>query len=275
MSDAPNKDGESTETKPQDATPPASTNPADKGDTPDWFDSLDSDSKKELESEAKKKGFKSASDFWKSYREAESKISSQGMSLAEAEKFEKQVAPVINAVWSDPELLKSVQKKLNSNYTSEDSKSEPSNKKSDAKSEPARQSDPETYSVLSNQIAENFEAKVGLSSLDKESIKEVRQIIGKEMAKWAQPGKRIPLKDFGNLLQDAFDLASTRNERLKAILSDKKKPDINASAKMSSDSQFTVDSKGEIQLTTAQTKVAEKMPGGIEAYKKGLKKINS
>jgi len=219
--------------------------------------------------EAQERGFKKEEDVWKSYREAEKKITEMGEELKTYRKFEQDVAPVLEAIWGDEELLNKVKAKLSGQNPVQNLE----NKESGNKKEGGPAVDPEARKVLAQKIIEEFEREKGIVSLDEESKKEIRRKIGREMAKWVDDPKNIPLDRLPALLEDAFIVAANKDDSLKKMLSEisdrQEKTDRAAMPSTSSAGS----SEGEIQLTPEQRKVAERMPGGVEAYIRGLKKL--
>lgn len=259
--------GESSETSPEPQTPPpGDTSPDGEGAQDGWWN------------EAQKRGFKTQDDVWKSYGESEKKITEQAETLKQAEKFEKEVAPVINAIWADEKLLASVRNKLQGtdDTPTPETKPETPDIKSDGKPKdtPSAPSsvDTETRNVLQQQLVNEFETEHGIDRLDDATRKDVRAIIGATMGRWVKPGTTPPLRQLKPLLEDAFTVASSKDEKLKNILKDMP-PVQDPSASMPTMSSSAAPAGDDIQLTSDQEAVAKKMPGGIEGYKEGMKSL--
>ena len=266
--DGANTDAGKSQTSDTQSSASSSSQDAGQGQS-DWWDSLNDATKKEVAAEAKKRGFKGAGALWESYKEANKKISSQGEAIRNAEKFEQDVAPILEAIWSDPDLLKTIQAKFNSNTPQK-----PQNtNKNDGDNKPVNTTDIETRKVVQGQVVAKFEAGKGLDKLDEESQKEVRKIIGSVMGRWVKPGQDIPLDKLEGYLQDAYDVALRRNKKLKDILESGSQGNANAAGEFSSSSSGGSHKSGEVRLTPEQEKVADRMPGGREAYVRGLKKL--
>lgn len=241
--------------------PPSDTTPGGEGSV-GWWD------------EAQKRGFKSQDDVWKSYRESERKITEQAETLKQAERFEKEVAPLINVIWSDDALLNQVRNKLQGTETPNDKPAPKDVKKDDnSNSFPAPSYvDKETRSVLSRQIVADFEKENGIDKLDDDSRDEVRKIIGNTMGRWIEPGKAPSLNQLRPLLDDAITVAREKDKKLNSILKDIPQASDDG-ASIPSQSSSTGMSGDNIRLTPEQEAVARKMPGGVDAYVKGLKSL--
>ena len=218
--------------------------------------------------EAQGRGFKTESDVWKSYREAEKKISQMGEELQTYKKFEQQVSPVLEAIWNDEGMLNQLKKSLGVQENpgqNIENKQESSN---------APVVDKEARSFLMQKVIDDFEEKKGISSLDEQTRKEIRSKIGAEAGKWVGDLRKVPLDKFPTLLDDAFTVISQKDESVKKLLSDISSSQENANrAAMPSTSSVGSGNEGQITLTPEQRKVADKMPGGAEAYIRGLKKL--
>ncbi len=216
--------------------------------------------------EAQKRGFRSQDDVWKSYTEAERKISEQGEALANARRLEEQVTPVLEAIWSDPELLKQLKTRL-------DGKNPPEETSSKGSNPPASQSlaDEQARSILRLQAIEKFETSRGIDKLDSETAKEIKGKLGAKLAQWGMSIDKVPIEALPSVLDDAFIALSGKDEGIKKLVS-------NVGIRSSGAGEFPSTSsvgggEEEIVLTPEQRKVAEHTPGGIDAYIKSLKKI--
>lgn len=263
MSDVVNQNGDTPTVTPPVTTTTSDTKPSDKVDSQGWWEGLTPEAKTEFESEAKTRGFKSPTDFWKSYKEAEKGLSEKGAKLKEAEEFMAQATPVFDVILKDEALLAEVKKR----FSPDGDKTIKDDKKVENSSDPA------TRSYLNDLVVSKFEAARGLDNLDAESIKEVRGIIGKTMGKWLEPGKQATPQQFESYLEDAFLIASQKDERLQELVKSARSKTTTESASMPSYAGESKDASGNIRLTPQQEKVAEHTPGGREAYIKGLRKL--
>lgn len=250
---------------------PTSSQGGDKGQ-PDWYDNLGSEGKTEVSKEAQKRGFKSMNDFWSSYREAEKKISTQGGKLKDAERFEQDVAPILDVIYHDEKLLNSIRTKL-SGKSMKPQNNQTNNDGDKGQQQDAPVADTEARGILQGQIVKDFESNRGINSLDEETQKEVRKEIGKYMGKWVTPGETIPLEKLSGFLEDAYDVAIRRNKKLKETLEAVRHDNKNVNAEFSSQSTGGSQKEGDIKLTPKEEEVAAKMPGGREAYVRGKKKV--
>lgn len=232
--------------------------------------------KDEWWAKAQERGFKSKEDLWKSYREAEKKISQMGEEVKKSKYFQEQVTPVLEAVWKDDVILNRIRSQAG--FGASDGEQSQSN---DNQNQPPRQTqrsqqpsvDPEARTALFAQTVQKFESDKGLDNLDEETQQDVRAKLGKQAAKWVGDLRNVPPSQLSSLLEDAYDVLKTRDESLKKMTSDassNKGQDVGAMPSASSGSGSEKD--GDVKLSPEQIKVAERM-GGIEVYKKGLKKL--
>ena len=233
--------------------PPVTTKP--EGEGTDWWQ------------EAQGRGFKEQGAVWKSYREAEKKITEQAEALKTSQKFELEVAPVLNAIWEDEELLSAVRNKMNG--TPDNTK--PIKKETSNKEPSQPQYDPEARSVLQSQILADFEKSKGIDSLDDDSRKQVRNMIGQEMVKWLPNRKEVPLNKMREYLEDAYIVAKGKHKEFDSIV----KPVTQSvdEGAFPSTTSGGITQSGRITLTADQKKTASKMGLTEEAYTEGLKKL--
>lgn len=255
MADEPKKDAELEEEKPTAGTQssPDDTSKQEKDETKDWWN------------EAQERGFKEQDAVWKSYRESERKITEQAEQLKTAQKFEAEVAPILNAIWEDEELLNAVRGKM----TGE--KPDKPVKKEGDKEQPTPQHDAEARAVLQTQILSSFEESKGIDKLDEESRKQVRAIIGQELVKWLPNQREVPLNRFKDLLEDAFIIAEKKNEKIASLVKTSSQSSDEGAFPSATSGGST--SKDKIVLTADQKKVASRMGLSEEDYAEGLKKL--
>lgn len=209
---------------------------------------------------SKEHGFKSKEDVYKSWTEANKKISEQGEALKNAELFQTNVVPVLDIVLADEEIMGKVKAKMEGKTPE---KAAPINNQ-------APPEDTDTKKYLLDNIVNSFEESHGISKLDPDTQKEVKAKIGIELKKFTTE-KETKLNLLPKQLEDAFKLALSNDDKLKEIFAAKED---SLSDYGSIPSQASgLDKDGNIKLTPEQEKVAERMPGGREAYIKGLKKL--
>jgi hypothetical protein len=247
MADEPTKDG--GQKTPGSQAPAGNEPPAQDAD--EWF------------KEAQGKGFKDKASVWKSYTEAEKKISIQGDELKKFVEFQTDVAPILDIVWNDPEILEKVRSKASGKPTE-------TPKKDDKETPPPPPVDKTARSVIQSQIVSTFEKDTGIEKLDDESKKQVRQSIGNAMKRWVKPGEELPIETLREIFDDALIIAKNKDSKLNKLLSDM--------TESSNDGAFSSMSsaganRDDVRLTPEQEKVASRMPGGVEKYKAGLKKL--
>lgn len=225
---------------------------------------------------AQERGFKSKEDLWKSYREAEKKISQMGEEVKKSKYFQEQVTPVLEAVWKDDVILNRLRSQADFGASdggqpqSTDNQNQPP-KQTQRSQQPSV--DPEARTALFAQTIQQFEASKGLDNLDEQSQQDVRAKIGKQAAKWVGDLRNVPPSQLPSLLEDAYDVLTKRDESLKKMTSATSSDNSQEAGAMPSASSGSGSEKeGDVKLTPEQRKVAERM-GGIEAYKKGLKKL--
>lgn len=212
-----------------------------------------------------KHGFKSKEDVYKSWSESNKKISEQGEQLKNAEIFQNQVTPFLDLVLQDEEIMGKVQAKL------ENPNSDPKKPVStDNPKIPTEDTDTKKYLV--DNIVHSFEKSHGIDKLDEETQKDIKAKVGIELKKFTS-GMDTKASLLGGQLEDAFALAIAKNEKLKNIFN-AKDDSLQDYGSMPSQSS-AIDKEGNVKLTPEQEKVAERMPGGREAYIKGLKKIQA
>lgn len=209
---------------------------------------------------SEKHGFKSKEDVYRSWSEANQKITSQGEELKNFKIFQENAVPVLDIVLGDDEILNKVKGKMDPNSV----KPEASIKKE------VPTEDTDTKKYLFDDVVNSFESNHGIDKLDVETQKEVKARIGMELQKFTS-GKEAKVSLLKGQLEDAFALAIAKDERLGKIFAPKTDAlgDYGSLPSQSSG----LDKDGNIKLTPEQEKVAERMPGGREAYIKGLKKI--
>jgi len=236
---------------PVTAAPVAPPNDATKTEEEIWWN------------EAQKQGFKSKEDVYKSWSEANKKISEDGEKLKNFQLFQDNVVPVLDIVLQDEEILKQVKARMEKGNT------EPLKPALDD-SPKGPPEDTDTKKYLIDNIVHSFEDNHGISKLDAETQKEVKAKIGAELKKFTT-GADTKVNLLPKQLDDAFNLALANDSKLKEIFTAK---DSGLDDYGSLPSQGSaIDKDGNIRLTPAQEKVAERMPGGREAYIKGLKKL--
>jgi len=211
---------------------------------------------------SEKHGFKSKEDVYKSWSEANSKISAQGEELKNFKIFQDNVVPVLDVVLQDEEILGKVKARM------EGKTPEQPASVNNQKEVPPEDTDTKKY--LIDNIVHSFEDSHGISKLDEETQKEVKAKVGKELQKFTT-GKGTQVNLLPKQLEDAFNLALSNDDKLKEIFAPKEEAlgDYGSLPSQSSG----LDKDGNIKLTPEQEKVAERMPGGREAYINGLKKM--
>jgi hypothetical protein len=208
-----------------------------------------------------KHGFKSKEEVYKSWSEAQKKISEDGEKLKNFELFQENVVPVLDVVLKDEEILGKVKARMEGKTPTQDSALKPV----------APQEDPETKRYLVDEAVRGFEISHGIDKLDPETQKEVKAKIGAELKKFTD-GREPKISSLKNQLEDSFQLAMTKDEKLKKLFTTKEDDGLSDYGSLPSQSS-AVSKNGEIRLTPEQEKIAQNMPGGREAYIKGLKKI--
>jgi len=212
---------------------------------------------------SEKHSFKSKEDVYKSWQEANKKISDQGDRIKNFELFQQNVVPVLDVVLNDEELMKQVKAKI------ENPDKIPT--KPDATQKDGQPvEDPDTKKYLIEDIVRSFESRHGIDKLDADTQKEIKAKIGEELKKFTG-GVVSKVSVLGNQMEDAFALAVAKDEKLKTLFATKEEGSFDYGQMPSSASG--IDKDGNIKLTPEQEKVAERMPGGREAYIKGLKKV--
>lgn len=239
---------------PAKVTPPSGVTPAADDDA--WFAEASS-----------KHGFKTKEDVYKSWTEANKKISEDGEKLKNFQIFQDNVVPVLDIVLKDEELLKQVKGKME-----DPSKIVPVKVKDQdpAPLKPTPTEDPDTKKYLIDTTVASFETSHGIDKLDPETQKEVKAKIGIEFRKFAsEGGMKVSL--LNGQLEDAFALAVAKDDKLKSLF-ENKEDSLEGYGSMPSQPS-AIDKDGNVRLTPEQEEVAERMPGGREAYIKGIKKI--
>ena len=211
---------------------------------------------------SEKHGFKSKEDVYKSWSEAQKKISDDGEQLKNFKIFQDSVVPVLDVVLQDEEILGKVKSKMeNPNQT-------PKAPAPQVEKVPVEDADTKKY--LIDNIVQSFEQKHGIDKLDEETQKEIKAKVGTELKKFTSGGD-LKVNALPRQLEDAFALATATDEKMKELFSSK---DDTLGDYGSLPSQSSGGEKNSvIRLTPEQEKVAERMPGGREAYINGLKKI--
>ena len=209
-----------------------------------------------------KHGFKSEEDVYKSWSESNKKITEQGEQLRNYEDFQKNITPVMDIVLSDEELLGKVKAKMEGKPTPQ-----PASVNNQVPPE-----DTETKKYLTDNIVHSFEDKHGISKLDEATQKEIKAKIGLELKNFTD-GKNLNINRLPQQLEKAFTLAVAGDDKLKEIF-ESKDDTLGDYGSLPSQSSG-VDKDGKVKLTPEQLKVAENMPGGVEAYIKGLTKIQA
>lgn len=210
-----------------------------------------------------KHGFKSEEDVYKSWSESNKKITEQGEQLKSYEDFQKNIVPFIDIVLQDEEMLGKVKAKLEGKVP----QVTPASVNNQVPPE-----DTETKKYLTDNIVHSFEEKHGISKLDEATQKDIKAKIGLELKNFTD-GKNLNINKLPQQLEKAFTLAVAGDDKLKAIF-ESKDDTLGDYGSLPSQSSG-VDKDGKVKLTPEQLKVAENMPGGVEAYIKGLTKIQA
>lgn len=210
---------------------------------------------------SEKHGFKSKEDVYKSWAESNKKISEQGEEIKNYKIFQENVVPVLDVVLGDEEILNKVKGKMDPNAP----KPEAPQIKKEVSPE-----DADTKKYLIDDAVHSFETMHGIDKLDAETQKDVKARIGIELQKFTT-GKETKVSLIKTQLEDAFALAVAKDEKLKNIFAPK--DDVLGDYGSLPSQSSGMDKDGIVRLTPEQEKVAANMPGGREAYIKGLKKI--
>jgi len=208
-----------------------------------------------------KHGFKSKEDVYKSWSEAQKKISEDGEKLKNFQIFQDNVVPVLDVVLQDEEILGKVKAKMENPNTPP---------KPVSVNNPVPTEDTDIKKYLIDHAVHSFEESHGISKLDAETQKEVKAKIGMELKKFTN-GADTKVSALKSQLEDAFALAVAKDEKLREIFTPKD-DSLGDYGSMPSQSSG-IDKDGNIKLSPEQEKVADRMPGGREAYIKGLKKL--
>jgi hypothetical protein len=250
MTEPVNQDGELNKQTPVTAEPVSNPTVPAASEEESWW--------KEA---SEKHGFKSKEDVYKSWAESNKKISEQGEQLKNFELFQNNVTPVLDIVLGDEEILSKVKAKIEGKVPQET----PASVNNQVPPE-----DTETKKYLTDNIVHSFEDKHGISKLDEATQKEIKAKIGLELKNFTD-GKNLNINKLPQQLEKAFTLAVAGDDKLKEIF-EAKDDTLGDYGSLPSQSSG-VDKDGKIKLTPEQLKVAENMPGGVEAYIKGLTKI--
>jgi predicted small metal-binding protein len=251
MTEPVNKDGQPVEVINNNGQPPVTAPPADEEV---WW--------KEA---SEKHGFKSKEDVYKSWSESNKKISEQGEKLKDFELFQNNVVPVLDIVLQDEEILGKVKAKM-------ENPNAPIKPVSQVDNPKVPTEDADTKKYLIDNAVKSFEQSHGIDKLDEETQKDIKAKIGVEFKKFtSETGIKVNL--VGGQLEDAFALAIAKNPKLAEVFAPKDEA-LSDYGSMPSQSSG-LDKDGNIRLTPEQEKVAERMPGGREAYIKGLKKVQA
>lgn len=213
---------------------------------------------------SEKHGFKSKEDVYKSWSEANTKISSQGEELKNFKIFQENVVPVLDVVLQDEEILGKIKAKMEGGNTPP---LKPATQIDNSKVTPPEDTDTKKY--LIDNAVRSFEQSHGIDKLDEATQKEIKAKIGTELQKFSD-GKDIKVSQLSSQLEDAFALAVAKDSRLAGIFAPK--DDVLSDYGSMPSQASGLDKDGNIRLTPEQEKVAANMPGGREAYIKGLQK---
>lgn len=212
---------------------------------------------------SEKHGFKSKEDVYKSWSEANSKISSQGEELKNFKIFQENVVPVLDVVLQDEEILGKVKAKM------EGGNVPPLKPATQIDNSKVPTEDTDTKKYLTDNAVHSFESQHGIDKLDEATQKELKAKIGVELQKFTN-GKDLKVSQLPAQLEDAFALAIAKDSKLASIFAPKE--DVLSDYGSMPSQSSGLDKDGNIKLTPEQEKVAANMPGGREAYIKGLKK---
>lgn len=215
---------------------------------------------------SEKHGFKSKEDVYKSWSEANTKISSQGEELKNFKIFQDNVVPVLDVVLQDEEILGKVKAKM------ENPNSIPAKPVPQIDNPKVPTEDADTKKYLIDNVVHSFETSHGIDKLDEETQKEIKAKVGIELKKFTS-GQETKVNLLGGQLEDAYALAIAKDPKLASIFAPKEDAMSDYGSMPSQASGL--DKEGNIRLTPEQEKVAQNMPGGREAYIKGIKKIQA
>jgi len=212
--------------------------------------------------EAQKRGFKSQADVWKSYSEAEKKVSEDGTQLKAYREMEEKIAPILDVLANDTEAFTLIKTKLQAKQNPGVPTPSQPDKANDGTDGASR--------VLQTQITDTFEKTHGIDQLDDETRKDFRKTVGKYLQRVT--GGTVHLESLADDLESAFILAAAKEDNLKKLFN-ASGGSFDYAGAMPSIGTNNTDSGSDIQLTPEQEKAASRMPGGREAYVKGLKKM--
>lgn len=217
---------------------------------------------------SEKHGFKTKEDVYKSWSEANQKISEQGEKLKNFQIFQDNVVPVLDVVLGDEEILGKVKGKMDPNAV----------KPASAPLNNTPTEDPDTKKYLIDDVVHSFETKYGIDKLDAETQKDIKAKIGAELKQFTtvvgpdgKERQEIKVSSLAKQLEKSFLLVTGQDEKLKSVFTPKDDT-LGDYGSMPSQSSG-LDKDGNIKLSPEQEKAAERMPGGREAYIRGLKKI--
>lgn len=207
----------------------------------------------------------------------------EGQLKVEKEYREKS-EPILETLWSDPELLASTTKVHNKRlgYSTDDKNKD---KDKDKKTTVRSDSDKETRQVLVNRAQADFEAKVGIDQLEPKKQKEVRGAVGVMLKEMLDPKNnktieqifedvslvKLPwyLEKAHQLANRDVDLSNAKNQGKNEVLGGYE-GDRGVVGSMPAGSS---DNSGEITLTAKEREVAAKQGVSEEDYLKSKKAI--
>lgn len=195
--------------------------------------------------------FKSHEEAEKAYGDLEKKLGEMGEELGKSREFAQVVQPLLETVRNDPELFALIDKKLQG-------------KANDTPSEKKEAID-DVRDSTANMLIERFEEKYGITRLDPDKKKVMREKIGDTIQEMTgQTAKTLDLRRLPDTLERAYFLAN------KDALIEKSKLEALVSAKGNSEGSIpsisSTPGKTEKTLSPEEHKVAGKMGLTDEEY---------
>ena len=195
----------------------------------------------------------------KGYSESSKEAIKLKTELNSTQKELEDYQPVIQAVWSDPDILNKVRSKLSNPlpYQEDGKPNKPSADVQDNKNAGVQ----EVFKVLEDQIVNTFWEKHELDKRPEDEQKDLKKKIGTKLANWLPQNGMVNLKKLPSQLEDAWKLVASDSGASKPSGEDKSLDTGKFGGTPSSTPQ-----KKTISLTPEEKKAAKGMGITEEAY---------
>jgi len=226
--------------------------------------------------------YKSVDELESAYSEAQKSLGTLKDEVGQLRDFQNQAYPVIDVVYGDQELMKSVRQAVESKYgVGNSDQAVPQNQpeaKENGRSEDQSSLRPDPrvseQELFLRQIAiNNFKTRYGLDKLPDGEYKQVEDALVDTMSRWVSPGTKVPIDKVEPLLEDAWKIVKGEKLVEEKVLETVTKDRANQQATVGSMSSGSTEAE-EVQLSEADRQFAEKLQVPLERVKQYKKRYS-